>query len=130
MQLVVQIWNQGLIAASHERSLMVLSSAYDAVLRDVASAPPLSTWKETTSSQLIWTLQEQDIGWVVSKKQLYRITGNYNIRTKKWAKKNKALVASLNDENAFLIKGKSIFITLVDSNYTLKGAVSAHRDII
>ncbi len=96
MTLIVRLWQAGLQQMHKEQSMLELYSAYDAITQDLHAAPQeKNAWKLFTFNAIIWQQNKKDIGWIIDKTRLFRITGIYNKELKKWNKRQTSLVAQL-----------------------------------
>ncbi len=127
MALITHLWQAGLQQMRKEQSMLVLYSAYDSIAQDLHAAPQeKNAWKVTSSNMIIWQQDKEDIGWIIDKKSLLRITGTYNKKSKKWSKKQTSLVAHL-ARGTFVWAHKSgrtfIQIKLSDEKNQVEGTV-------
>ncbi len=90
--------------------------AHDLLLKDAhkASKEPES-WKKITEDEVIFTIDQGDIGWKWHKQKLIRSQGLYNASKKAWAKQTKSVVALGLDKVAFAVNTTPLVTTFAFS---------------
>lgn len=93
---------------------MSLYSAMDMLVRDMRQAPDhKKAWKLLSSESIVWNSRDNDIGWTVKNKNLYRIKGSYDDAQHRWKHQRKSLVAQ-NVDVSFEIAQKDETLTFID----------------
>jgi len=133
VSIVARLWQSGMKAASIERSRLTLYSAFDALARELKSAPPpTKEWKLISSECLIWPIVEnkKDRCWGVKKGTLFRTEGVYNAQREVWSKKQSSSIAPLT-ELCFEISGTDqithITVLLSDGITTIQEKIALHN---
>lgn len=68
-------------------------TALDFICRDLRAAPSnQAEWKKINTTELIWHLDDNDIGWSMENAQLFRSEGTYVASSGQWNTRTKSLV--------------------------------------
>lgn len=79
--------------------------AGDLLARDVASAMPQGdSWRLATGSNLIFSVNNRQIGWTVTNNQLVRFVGIYDAASDKWHSYSRSLTLDCVEDVSFTIK--------------------------
>ncbi len=98
VSIVGRLWQSSMKAAQVERSRLTLYSAFDALAREIKSAPSLKKkWKLISQTCLIWPVNEKkkDRCWSMRNNTLFRAEGIYNAERETWEKKQSSSVAPI-----------------------------------
>ncbi len=79
-----------------QRNVVIINAyiAQDLFIRDIHMAPlDEQEWKKITTSEIIWSTHNWDIGWCYKNKKLIRNEGHYNKQMQKWDKKTASIAA-------------------------------------
>lgn len=98
VSIVGRLWQSSMKAAKIERSRLTLYSAFDALSREIKSAPSLQKeWKSISQSCLIWPVsaKKKDRCWSMRNNTLFRTEGIYNAERETWSKKQSSSIAPI-----------------------------------
>jgi len=133
VSIVARLWQSGMKAASIERSRLTLYSAFDALARELKSAPSSTKeWKRISPDCLIWPIAEnkKDRCWNIKNNTLFRTEGVYNAQQEAWSKKHSSSIAPLT-ELRFEVNGADrithITVLLSDGITTIQEKIALHN---
>lgn len=137
VSIIARLWQSSITAASIERSHLTLYSAFDALAREVQSAPSLRTeWKLITPITLIWPIKKskrKNRCWTMRNNTLFRTEGTYNTQLEQWTKKHSSSIAPITDLKFKCLGDKHIshvMITLSDGITTIQEIIALHNRVI
>lgn len=70
-----------------------LCAALSLLIKDIhESAADISAWKKMGPSEYVWASQENDVGWHLHNKTLYRVKGDFDAFLGQWRNKKRTVV--------------------------------------
>jgi len=137
VSIIARLWQSSIAAASIERSRLTLYSAFDALAREVRSAPSLrAEWKLITPTALIWPTKNskrKDRCWIAQKNRLFRIEGTYTTQLEQWKKKHSSCIAPITNLTFKCLGAEHIshvMVTLSDGITTIQETITLHNRVM
>ncbi|EKD48574.1 MAG: hypothetical protein ACD_64C00251G0006 [uncultured bacterium] len=135
--IIARLWQSRMRAAAIEQSHLTLYSAFDALAREMQSAPSLRTqWKCIMPTTLIWPIKDSkrnDRCWTMHNKALFRIEGSYATASGQWKKKHGSTIAPITElhfDCAGAERITHVTVLLSDGITTLQETIALHNRII